>query len=126
MSINLKHPLFPNEDTEVTCGRHAGQSCTQAHDSHVAGLIQRDKEIDRLKDIIADANEQFAELLCARSALIEVLEMATYQERGGKKMIIVKTPEGEESEAVLLPREEVESVLERFKPPPRPEGMNAA
>lgn len=48
----MTHPMFPNEDPSVKCGRHPGSSCTEAHDSHVTGLIERDHEIEKLRDVI--------------------------------------------------------------------------
>lgn len=50
----MTHPMFPNEDTSVKCGRHPGSSCTEAHDSHVNGLIERDHRIEALEDIIQE------------------------------------------------------------------------
>lgn len=57
--------------------------------------------------------EEYAELRCANEALIEVLKMAVPQ-KPSKKTSILKTEGGEESEALLIPKEEVESVLSRY------------
>lgn len=103
---STKHPMFPNEDTEVTCGRHPESSCTEAHDSHVAGLIQRDGEIVYLKRIISNAREEICELK-------EVLKMTTPQI--GRRTTILRTEGGEEIDCLLIPKDEVESVLERYE-----------
>lgn len=115
----MTHPMFPNEDTKVTCGRHPGCSCTEAHDSHVAGLIERDHEIERLTEIIINANEEMCELRCARDAMIEVLDMAIPQGANNKRHFIFKSEGGEEEVAWIIPKDEVESVLERYRPPPK-------
>lgn len=62
-------------------------------------------ELDELTD-------RLAELECAKSALIEVLKMAVPQT--GKKSQIMKTEGGEEIDCLLIPKDEVESVLERY------------
>lgn len=58
--------------------------------------------------------EEYAELRCANSALIEVLQMAVPQDSNRKKTIILKTEGGEEIDCLLIPKEEVESVLARY------------
>lgn len=50
------------EDVTITCGRHPEMSCTQAHDAHVKGLIDRDKRIEELENRIVYLNEAIAEL----------------------------------------------------------------
>lgn len=107
--------LFPNEDTKVNCGRHPECSCTEMHDSQVKSIIDRDHRIEALNRALFTMNEELAELRCAKSALIEVLEMAEHQGANKKTHLILKTEGGEESPALLIPQEEVESVLERYK-----------
>ncbi len=116
MNTVNKHPMFPNEDTTVKCGRHPYGSCTEAHDNHVAGLIERDYTIDKLRTLVFSMNEELAELRCAVSAFVEVLDISSPQQYGKKRILILKTEGGEESEALLIPREEVDNVLERYRP----------
>lgn len=105
--------MFPNENSTVSCGRHPGSSCTQAHDFHVASLIERNHKVEELEYRIKGMNDEFAELICAKEALIEVLKMAVLPSPG-KRTLILKTEGGEESQAFLIPQEEVESVLSRY------------
>lgn len=70
--------------------------------------------ISEYDKLLYEANEGIAELKCARDSMIEVLEMAVPQAPANKTLIL-KTEGGEEIESLLIPKEEVESVLERYK-----------
>lgn len=69
--------------------------------------------VDELTARLCLAQDHIAELESAISAFIEVLEMAIPQT--GKQTNILKTEGGEEIDCLLIPKEEVESVLERYK-----------
>lgn len=61
---------------------------------------------------VVNSVEQYAELKCANEAFIEVLRMAHPQI--GRITQILKSEGGEEIDCLLIPKEEVESVLDRY------------
>lgn len=63
-----KDPLFPNQDTSVKCGRHQEMTCTEAHDSHVQGLIDRDHRIEVLEDVIKEIGRRLKVSISAHNA----------------------------------------------------------
>ena len=70
---------------------------------------------EHLEDLIMLGKERLwrsIEMRCAINAFVEVLKMAVPQT--GKRTKILKTDAGEEIDCLLIPKEEVESVLDRY------------
>lgn len=76
-------------------------------------IEEQHHEISELRSTNIRLFEEICELKCARDSMIECLQMAVLQ-KPAKKELILKSQEGEESIALLIPKEEVENILQRY------------